>query len=303
MANDPPPPEPSLQKVLGPFGVFLLTVSALSPVVSFYIGGDAVLHMAGSGAAVAFLVGGVASAILALLYAEIGAAFPQAGGTYPSLAALLGPMTSFPYVVLTGAVSFASLAFTALGLGDYVRVLVPGLPLFPVAAGAMRAAIAADEPPDEPPGASGAVSFGRRHGEITLPKALVSFDDPMANWSRLSLPSMPAPASHNFCETVDSYCGLKPSRIFEAAVVWVPLVANRSFMPIGTPAILPRALPAARSASTLAAAARAASGVVTMKALSALAPSTAALNALATSVAVKSPWATPSRISARVRSV
>jgi len=137
MANDPPTPEPSLQKVLGPFGVFLLTVSALSPVVSFYIGGDAVLHMAGSGAAVAFLVGGVASAILALLYAEIGAAFPRAGGTYPSLAALLGPMTSFPYVVLTGAVSFASLAFTALGLGDYVRVLVPGLPLFPVAAGAM----------------------------------------------------------------------------------------------------------------------------------------------------------------------
>jgi hypothetical protein len=72
----------------------------------------------------------------------------------------------------------------------------------PVAAGTMRAATAAEEPPEEPPGASAAVSFGRRQGEITLPKALLSLDEPMANWSRLSLPSMPAPASHSFCETV-----------------------------------------------------------------------------------------------------
>src|SRR3546814_8152338 len=53
--------------------------------------------------------------------------------------------------------------------------------------------------PLEPPGASGAVSPSeRRQGEITLPKALVSFDEPMANWSRLSLPSMPAPAAKSF---------------------------------------------------------------------------------------------------------
>jgi hypothetical protein len=70
----------------------------------------------------------------------------------------------------------------------------------PVAAGAMRAATAAEDPPEEPPGASGVSPL--RQGEITLPKALVSLDEPMANWSRLSLPSMPAPASHSFCETV-----------------------------------------------------------------------------------------------------
>ena len=37
-----------------------------------------------------------------------------------------------------------------------------------------------------------------RHGLTTLPKWLVSFDEPIANWSMLSLPSMPAPASHSF---------------------------------------------------------------------------------------------------------
>ncbi len=74
----------------------------------------------------------------------------------------------------------------------------------PVAPGARPADTAVDDPPDEPPGASGAVSFGRRQGETTLPNALVSLDEPMANWSRFSLPSMPAPAFHRFCETVDS---------------------------------------------------------------------------------------------------
>ncbi len=75
----------------------------------------------------------------------------------------------------------------------------------PVAAGQSRAAIAEEDPPEDPPGASGAVSpLLRRHGEITLPNALVSFDDPIANWSRLSLPNIPAPAFHKLAETVDS---------------------------------------------------------------------------------------------------
>ncbi len=75
----------------------------------------------------------------------------------------------------------------------------------PVAAGHSRAAIAAELPPDDPPGASGALPpSARRQGEMTLPNALVSFDDPIANWSMLSLPSMPAPASHSLPDTVDS---------------------------------------------------------------------------------------------------
>ena len=41
----------------------------------------------------------------------------------------------------------------------------------PVAPGTSRAAIAAELPPEEPPGASGALSPPpRRQGEITLPK-------------------------------------------------------------------------------------------------------------------------------------
>ena len=140
--QDPEGAPPALKRVLTPLGVLLLAFSALSPAFSVYIGGDAVLHLAGTGAAVAFLLGGVAAAMLGLLYAEVGAAFPGAGGVYPSLAALLGPMMAFPYIVLLAPIVFAQTAFAALGMADYIRVLAPGLPLMPLALAGMVAATA-----------------------------------------------------------------------------------------------------------------------------------------------------------------
>src|SRR5690606_32150162 len=85
---------------------------------------------------------------------------------------------------------------------------------------------AAEDPPEDPPGTSLALSIlplrVRRQGFTTGPNALVSFDEPMANSSLLSLPSMTAPASQRFCPTVDSYLGLKSSRMREHAVVRMP---------------------------------------------------------------------------------
>src|SRR4051812_20089761 len=87
-----------------------------------------------------------------------------------------------------------------------------------------RAATAAAEPPDEPPGTSFASKLLRCHGETTGPKALVSFDEPMANSSRLSLPSITAPSRQSCEVTVDSYGGTKPRRMRLAAVVSTPFV-------------------------------------------------------------------------------
>src|SRR3954470_16387531 len=77
------------------------------------------------------------------------------------------------------------------------------------------AATAAAEPPDEPPGTRCAPSIAplaaaptleprRRHGLTTGPKHDVSFDEPIANSSLLSLPSITAPSRQRFAETVDS---------------------------------------------------------------------------------------------------
>jgi hypothetical protein len=72
----------------------------------------------------------------------------------------------------------------------------------PSAAGTTRAATAAADPPEEPPGTR-SVSQGLSTG----PKAEFSFEEPMANSSQLVLPTRTAPAALNFSMTVASYCG------------------------------------------------------------------------------------------------
>jgi len=127
------PPRTKLHRTLSSMEVVFLTFSALSPALSVFIYGDGILHMAGSGAALAVLIGGVAAAINALLYAEMGAAFPEAGGVYPSLAGVLGPFWTFPYITLMMMLAPMLIAFSALGFADYVRVLDHDLPQAPVA--------------------------------------------------------------------------------------------------------------------------------------------------------------------------
>src|SRR5436309_15151049 len=60
----------------------------------------------------------------------------------------------------------------------------------PVAPRQSRAATAAAEPPDEPPGTSGVLAPRRRQGDCTGPKHELSLDEPMANSSLLVLPSI-----------------------------------------------------------------------------------------------------------------
>src|SRR6266480_7536491 len=98
------------------------------------------------------------------------------------------------------------------------------------------AATADADPPEEPPGTSIVLEPSRRHGLTTGPKQEVSFDEPIANSSLLSLPSITAPSRQSCDVTVDSYVGTKLPRIFEHAVVRTSLVANRSLMPSGMPA-------------------------------------------------------------------
>src|SRR4030095_9743341 len=122
-----------------------------------------------------------------------------------------------------------------------------------VAPSAMRAATDAAEPPEEPPGTRRLLSPLRRHGLPTPPKCEVRLLEPMANSSMFTLPSMTAPAFHRLAVTVDSYGGLKPSRMCEPAVVCTPSVQNRSLMASAMPSSAPSASPLARRASEAAA--------------------------------------------------
>src|SRR5580704_711341 len=86
-----------------------------------------------------------------------------------------------------------------------------------VAAGVSRAATAAAEPPEEPPGTR-LTSQGLRTG----PKKLVSLDEPIANSSILVLPSITTPAARRRSTTVASYGETKFSSMREPQVVLIP---------------------------------------------------------------------------------
>jgi amino acid transporter len=122
-----------LHRQVGAFGVLFLTISALSPAASVFVAGESVVHSAGTGAAIGYLAGGVIAAILALLYAELAAAFPHAGGPYGSVAGALGSRAGFIVQALFLVTSPAYLAFTSLGFADYVHFLVPKLSLLLIA--------------------------------------------------------------------------------------------------------------------------------------------------------------------------
>ncbi len=72
----------------------------------------------------------------------------------------------------------------------------------PIAPSASRAATAAADPPEEPPGTRGELSPRRVHGLVTGPNADVMFDDPIANSSRFALPRNTAPSRSRFAVTV-----------------------------------------------------------------------------------------------------
>ena len=104
-------------------------------------------------------------------------------------------------------------------------------------------------PPLEPPGTRDG-SCGFRVG----PNAEFSVLDPMANSSRLVLPTTTAPAAARRSTTVASYGGRQPSRILDEHVVGTPRVHMLSFSATGTPASGPGSRPAATTASMASAA-------------------------------------------------
>jgi hypothetical protein len=99
-------PIASLRRDLFPFGVLILTLSCLSPVFCIYAVGADVLQHAGPAAA----------AVWAVLYAELGSAYPYAEGDYVGVGSILGPWAGF-----------ASLAVWAVTVGSGTALGAPRL--------------------------------------------------------------------------------------------------------------------------------------------------------------------------------
>lgn len=132
---------PSLRRELSAFAVLMLTLSCLSPVASIYGTGSDVLLHAGSGAALLFLLALVAALAWALVYAEVAAAYPYAGGDYVGVGTILGPWAGFAslslWMTTAAPLTAASAKFNAV----YIAQVFPGLPAEPTAYAVVLASV------------------------------------------------------------------------------------------------------------------------------------------------------------------
>ncbi len=130
-----------MHRKLNSFGVLLLTMSCLSPVFSIYGVGSDVLQHAGTGAAGLFLLGIAVAVIWATVYAELGSAFPYAGGDYVGVGTVLGPAAGFVCLALWAVTVIPITGFLAKVVAVYVADLAPGLPPQAVIFGSLAAAL------------------------------------------------------------------------------------------------------------------------------------------------------------------
>ena len=111
-----------LHRKLPAFDALLLTLSCLSPVFSVYGPGSDVLQQTGTGAAALFLIAIGAAAIWGMVYAELGSAYPYAGGDYVGVGSILEPAAGFACLALWAVVAPCVLAKM---LATYVTELIP----------------------------------------------------------------------------------------------------------------------------------------------------------------------------------
>lgn len=136
------PASPRLRRQLSGFGVLLLALSSLSPVLSAYgIGSDVLLH-AGSGAAILFLLGIGVALVFGMVYAELGSAYPHAGGDYVGVGSILGGWAGVSSMAIWAATSGPNIAFAAKVFAEYAGALAPAVPAPVLVYGALAAATA-----------------------------------------------------------------------------------------------------------------------------------------------------------------
>jgi amino acid transporter len=135
----------ALHRQLSPFGVWLLTLSCLSPVFSVYgVGGDVLVH-AGTGTVVLFVMGLGAALLWGFVYAELGSAFPYAGGDYVGVGRTLGgwagAATLALWLATTGPVIAFECQIAATYAGELAHGITPAILTFGMLAAATLVAL------------------------------------------------------------------------------------------------------------------------------------------------------------------
>jgi amino acid transporter len=118
---------PVLTRSMKLMGVLLLTLSAITPASSVFVGVPDVLRDAGTGAAWSLIAAAAMALPMAYVYAELSSAFPIAGGEYAMTGRTLGPAAGYAMLGLTTFVNMVAATVLAMGLAPYVAEWVPGV--------------------------------------------------------------------------------------------------------------------------------------------------------------------------------
>ncbi len=104
------------------------------------IGSDVLMH-AGTGAAGTFLCGIAVALVWAVVYAELGSAYPYSGGDYVGVGSILGPWAGFASLTIWTVTAGPTSAFLAKTIATYFTELVPAASPMMVTFVALGAAI------------------------------------------------------------------------------------------------------------------------------------------------------------------
>ena len=124
------PPQTELKRELGLLDTTMINVGTMIASAIFIVPATIAAQVPGSGLMIlVWIVGGLVSLLGALSIAELGAAYPEAGGQYAYLREAYGSMWAFLY----GWANFlvinpASIAAIAVGFATYVGFFVPVSP-------------------------------------------------------------------------------------------------------------------------------------------------------------------------------
>jgi len=124
---------PRLKREMSGFGGLVITLTNLSPSIGVFLAASDVMHQSGSWVLAACCLAVVLGVLVSGLYAELGSAFPHAGGEYTILGKTLGPTFGFGIAISSLLTNPVALALSAIGVTDSLRQLWPDLPPLPTA--------------------------------------------------------------------------------------------------------------------------------------------------------------------------
>jgi amino acid transporter len=131
MANEAAHPVPGsphkFTRSLSGLGVIILTLSVLSPGVSIFVTGASIIQQAGTGAVLAFLIGGLVCYCQTAMSAELGAAYPTAGYDAAAIGHAIGDWAGATCYIAAIVNIPLFLNISAAGIATYLHPL--GIPL------------------------------------------------------------------------------------------------------------------------------------------------------------------------------